>query len=114
MNKLLFGSLMVLSSFSIQGETWKCVTENEQKIYSDSVFIRVGNYFETYNNGSLIGKDEIIMENEKEIILYFKDQTQSYITILEKKYKTLITYGSTGKDPNKDLPPGFGNCEIVQ
>ena len=115
MYKLFIGMLMVLSSDLVFGETWKCNVENEREIYSKVDYVRADDHFESYRNGSkIIGDDEIILENDKEIILYYKDSTQSFITILEKKYKTITTYGSTGKDPNKDIPPGFGNCEISE
>ena len=97
----------------IFGETWNCITEAEQEIYSYTKHVRGGENFKLYVNESYEGLDRIIEENEREIILYYEAALESFITILHKKKKTIVTYNSSGNNPNEALPPGFGSCEVT-
>jgi len=97
----------------IFGETWNCITEAEREIYSSSKHVRDGENFKLYVNESYEGLDRIIEENEREIILYYEAALESFITILQKKKKTIVTYNSSGNNPNEAVPPGFGSCEIT-
>lgn len=113
MKKILVLLLLVSSSYSYS-ETWNCVIENEREIYSKTKHIRQGSDFLLYVDGQYQGTDKIIEENEKEIVLYFETEVESFITIIHKGKNTILTFNSSGKDPNEDLPPGFGSCDSTQ
>ena len=104
--------LMVLSSNFVFGETWKCNFETTE---SEVELVRGYDYFETnYKDDRESDVEELIMENDKEIILYYDHEKYSFITILNKEYKTITTFVFDGNHP-KHLPfNGFGNCEIFE
>lgn len=113
MKKYLLTYLLFSTPF-IFGETWECKIENERDEYNKLEYVRDSVSFRLFSNGIPEGIDSIIEENDKEIVLYFNNGLESFITILNKDFKTIVTYGSTGKNPNNDLPPGFGNCNIIE
>ena len=71
---------MVLSSNFVFGETWKCNFETTE---SEVELVRGYDYFETYYKDDRESDvEELIMENDKEIILYDDYEKFSFITIL--------------------------------
>ncbi|MDC3150298.1 hypothetical protein OA959_00140 [SAR86 cluster bacterium] len=112
LNKLFIGIFVVLSSNLVFGETWKCNFETTE---SEVEWVRVDDRFEvTYKGGKESDLEELIMENDKEIILYDDWEKISIISVLNKEYKTITTFIFDGNHP-KHLPfNGFGNCEIFE
>ena len=103
---------MVLSFNLVFGETWKCNFETTE---SKVELVRGYDFFDAYYKDDRESDvQELIMENDKEIILYEDYEKVSFITILNKEYKTITTFIFDGDHP-KHLPfNGFGNCEIFE
>ena len=105
---------VVLSSNLFFGETWKCNLEPGEEIYSKVELVRVGDHFEFTNKGyGGIDVFELIMENDHQIILYNGEENFSFISILNKEYKTITTFVFDGDHPKHQPNPAFGNCEVL-